>query len=340
MANPDAPASLLERLPAVAEPCRRIPRGSDRGGWSTIGCCGSAILPVPTRRSEPLFHLIAYRGLRRGEASGSRWVDRQARTLRTSEQLVQLGWEIETGAPKSDAGERLVTLDETTDLVLENWRRRQIAERLAWGEAWVNSGRIFTHQDGSELHPAEVTKLFNELVDAAGLPPIRLHDLRHGAATLALEAGVDIKVVQELLGHSTSTLTRDTYTSVSPRLARDEAERTASMVPRTTRTESNQRATGTEGFPLVPPPAKLTSVGPSRGERMQITAGAPPGTRTPNPRIKRPLLSISDNVMPDQSVPFLLPSTGPRNDPLPPNAARCHPVLKPSITHRSHQPDL
>ena len=67
---------------------------------------------------------------------------------------------------------------------------------------------------------------------ALGLPPIRLHDLRHGASSLALEADVDIKVVQELLGHSSSVLTRDTYTSVSPRLAKEAAERTAAVVPR------------------------------------------------------------------------------------------------------------
>jgi integrase len=202
-------------------------------------------------RLYPLFHLIAYRGLRRGETCGARWVDRNraARTLKIAEQLVQLGWEVEAGAPKSDAGDRVVQLDEATDTVLEAWRKRQIAERLALGPAWVNSGRIFTHEDGSELHPAEVTKLFNELVEAAGLPPIRLHDLRHGAATMSLEAGVDIKVVQELLGHSTSVLTRDTYTSVSPRLAREAAERTASVVPRTTRTKSDESATGTDGLP-------------------------------------------------------------------------------------------
>jgi integrase len=64
------------------------------------------------------------------------------------------------------------------------------------------------------------------------LPPIRLHDLRHGAATRALEAEIDIKIVQELLGHSSSTLTRDTYTSVSPRLAKEAAEKAAKMVPR------------------------------------------------------------------------------------------------------------
>jgi hypothetical protein len=161
----------------------------------------------------------------------------------------------------------VVQLDEATDAVLETWRKRQNAERLAWGPAWVNSGRIFTHEDGSALHPAEVTKLFNELVEAAGLPPIRLHDLRHGAATMSLEAGVDIKVVQELLGHSTSVLTRDTYTSATPRLAREAAERTASMVPRMTRTESDESATGTDGLPSGSQTAKLTLVSRVREER-------------------------------------------------------------------------
>jgi len=73
---------------------------------------------------------------------------------------------------------------------------------------------------------------FNTQVEANALPPVHLHDLRHGAATVALEAGVDIKVVQEELGHSTSVLTRDTYTSVSPRLAREAADRTAAAIPR------------------------------------------------------------------------------------------------------------
>jgi hypothetical protein len=164
--------------------------------------------------------------------------------------------------------------------VLDAWHKRQIAERLAWGSAWINTGRIFTHEDGSEWHPAEVTKHFNDLVAAADLPPIRLHDLRHGAATMALEAEVDIKVVQDLLGHSTSVLTRDTYTSVSPRLAREAAERTAAMVPRTA---WHGDATGTDGLPLVSPgPEKPTSALPNR-KNAQVTTGAPPGTRTPNP---------------------------------------------------------
>jgi integrase len=77
---------------------------------------------------------------------------------------------------------------------------------------------VFTRDDGSPLHPGSVSNRFRRLAFEANLPPIRLHDLRQGAATYALAAGLDIKVVQERLGHSASVLTRDTYTSVLPML--------------------------------------------------------------------------------------------------------------------------
>ncbi|WP_373684409.1 tyrosine-type recombinase/integrase [Micromonospora thermarum] len=72
---------------------------------------------------------------------------------------------------------------------------------------------------------------FDRLVRKAGLPPIRLHDLRHGAATIALAAGTEMKVVQDMLGHSSISLTSDTYTSVLPELAREAAEAAARLVP-------------------------------------------------------------------------------------------------------------
>jgi integrase len=129
-------------------------------------------------RLYPLIQLIAYRGLRRGEACGVRWVDlsKSANSLTISEQLVQVGWVVEAGEPKSDAGGRIIALDKVTLAVLEAWRKHQIAERLAWGGGWIQSGRIFTREDGGELHSADVTKHFNALV-AAALPPVRLHDL-------------------------------------------------------------------------------------------------------------------------------------------------------------------
>ncbi|MCW2882517.1 MAG: integrase [Sphaerisporangium sp.] len=94
---------------------------------------------------------------------------------------------------------------------------------MAWGEAWQDSGRVFTREDGAALHPATVSDLFARLAYEAGLPPIRLHDLRHGAATLALAAGVDMKTVSAMLRHCSQAITSDTYTSVLPEVAHEAA---------------------------------------------------------------------------------------------------------------------
>ena len=89
--------------------------------------------------------------------------------------------------------------------------------------------------------PARFNRRFVALAAEHGLPPIRLHDLRHGAASLALQAGVDLKVVSDQLGHSSIVLTADTYVSVLPELAMDAAEATARLVA-----EAGQRAPGSK----------------------------------------------------------------------------------------------
>jgi site-specific recombinase XerD len=104
---------------------------------------------------------------------------------------------------------------------------------------------VFTEPNGKPLHPADVTEHFQLLVRQAGLPPIRLHDLRHGAATNALAAGVDMKVVQATLRHASITTTADTYTSVLPELARAAAEQTAMIIPRSSqRLARNHKTAG------------------------------------------------------------------------------------------------
>jgi integrase len=114
--------------------------------------------------------------------------------------------------------------------VLTACKARRAAQRLAAGAAWPDTGLFFVRPDGHPWHPSAVTQRFRKLVRRSGLPPIRLHDLRHGAATLALDAGVDIKVVQEQLGHSTSTLTRDTYQSVVKQLHHNAADAVAEKI--------------------------------------------------------------------------------------------------------------
>jgi len=181
-----------------------------------------------------LYHLIAYRGLRRGEACGLHWadVDLPGKQITIRWQITQHGWATSLEPPKTDDSEAVVALDTATVTAFTAHRTRQRRERLAAGPKWVQTGLVFTTPTGEALHPADVTDHFHHLTRQAGLPPVRLHDLRHGAATLALAAGVDMKVVQAMLRHSSITVTADTYTSVLPDLARNAAEKTAAIVPR------------------------------------------------------------------------------------------------------------
>ncbi|WP_132113233.1 tyrosine-type recombinase/integrase [Actinocrispum wychmicini] len=91
---------------------------------------------------------------------------------------------------------------------------------------------MFVNKYGDPLSPGYLTHTFRKVAAQAGLPPIRLHDLRHGAASLSLAAGNELKTVQDMLGHSSIVLTADTYTSVLPCLAHKAAEAAVDLVLR------------------------------------------------------------------------------------------------------------
>jgi hypothetical protein len=117
----------------------------------------------------------------------------------------------------------------TSGVSLRAHRATQEAEGLVWGEAWVDSGRVFTKEDGSTLNADSVSQRFDRLVARHHLPSERLHDLRHGAATLALAAGANNKVVSHELGHSSTQITQDLHTSVLPQVSQAAAEAVASL---------------------------------------------------------------------------------------------------------------
>ena len=185
----------------------------------------------------PMFHFIAYRGTRRGEACGL--LDAEVRLAKkestVANQIATHGNTPVQKPPKSRAGNRDLVLDDDTVAVLAAYRARRAAQKLAAGPAWPDTGLFFVQPNGQPWHPNSVTQRFRRLVKRAGLPPIRLHDLRHGAATMALDAGIDIKIVSEQLGHSTTTLTRDTYQSVLKQLHHNAADAVAKKITRTRR---------------------------------------------------------------------------------------------------------
>jgi integrase len=179
--------------------------------------------------------LAALRGLRRGELCGLRWVaiDLDRGLLFVERNRTTAGYTVVEGDPKTAAGRRAVALDKHTVQVLREHRRRQLDHRdrrHTAGKVWVDSGYVFTRKDGEPINPNYATTRFRKLTDRAGLPPVRLHDLRHGAASLAHEAGADLKTLQDLLGHSSIVVTADTYTSVLPDAQRRCADATAALV--------------------------------------------------------------------------------------------------------------
>jgi integrase len=255
---PELPAAARPRpqvwTPAMAELWQREGRRPAVGVW-TAEQTAQFLGHVRTDRLYALFHLVALRGLRRGEAAGLQWadLDLDAGTLTVSGQLQQLGGRLVTGAPKSEAGRRVVALDRTTIAALRAHQLCQQAERAAAGAGWAESGYVFTTSAGKPVAPDWLTRMFRRLVAESGLPPVTLHGLRHGAATLALAAGTDLKIVADQLGHSTITLTADTYTSVLPHTARAAAHNTAALLflahPRQARTRRPGLCAGHQPVP-------------------------------------------------------------------------------------------
>lgn len=186
-------------------------------------------------RLYPAYHLVVMSGMRRGEVCGLRWsdVDLDRGLLRISQAVVQLGGPLHLGPPKTRAGVRSIALDDLTVEVLRMHRDRQSEERRAWGAGYQDYGMVFANENGTLISPERLSRNFRHASKRADLPVIRFHDLRHTSASLALAAGVALKVVSERLGHSTIGITADLYTHVVPAVARDAANaiaRTVSLI--------------------------------------------------------------------------------------------------------------
>jgi integrase len=171
-----------------------------------------------------LWFLFATTGLRRGEALGLRWrrVDLEAGAIAIVETVITVGHRIQTSTPKSARGRRVVPLDAPTTSVLRGHFRA-----TEWKAAY---DFVFADDSGGPMNPIAITRSFRRLVVRAQLRPIRLHDLRHTHATLALQAGVHPKIVSERLGHSTVSLTLDIYSHALPSLQREAVDRLAGLI--------------------------------------------------------------------------------------------------------------
>ncbi len=174
-------------------------------------------------RLFPALWLLATTGLRRSELLGLRWddIDLPEATISVNRGLVAVAYEVHESRGKTRNARRRIDLDSTTVEVLTAWRAWQQTEQAAVGIA--PSGWVFTDTAGQPVHPHSISQTFERIVNRAGVPPIRLHDLRHTHATLLIKAGVPVKVVSERLGHATPAFTIDTYQHVLPGMQADAA---------------------------------------------------------------------------------------------------------------------
>ncbi|MFE5852517.1 tyrosine-type recombinase/integrase [Streptomyces sp. NPDC056500] len=245
--------------------------------WSSDQC-GNFLdfADASEERLYPAFHLDAYYGPRRGELVGAEEKDLSIERRRLH--VLQSQSDDDLDDTKTEAGYRQIPLDDETARVLRAWQKRKIAERLSWGEAYQDEGRVFSYENGQALKPEYLSSRFRILLERHAnirarheegwpveriarkyrtpeaavevalrlvLPPIRFHDLRHGAATMLIAAGVDDKFVSEVLGHASVSFTKDVYAVVADELSEDATRKIAAFIPR----QNRLRAVGASNVP-------------------------------------------------------------------------------------------
>ena len=171
-------------------------------------------------RLEALYALAVTTGMRQGEILGLKWedLDLEAGTLQVRRTLsTAMGGGVRFGPPKTARSRRNIRLPKLALSALRRHRKVQLEKQTKLSGLWEDHDLVFTTGVGTPMSRADlITRSFKPLLRRAGLPNIRFHDLRHTCATLLLLKGVHPKFVQELLGHSTISITLDTYSDVLP----------------------------------------------------------------------------------------------------------------------------
>lgn len=201
--------------------------------WSTEQT-NQFLSAIKAKRLFP-FYMVAWgAGLRRAEILGLRWedIDLKNGTLTVRRVVVRVKGSIKFQEPKTKKSRRTVPLPDAVTKALRVWKTKQAQEKMKWKAAHSHLAsedipeynplnQVFCNEIGEVLQPDFISHRFKQDVREAGLPEIRFHDLRHGHATMLLELGEDLKVISDRLGHSTITLTADTYSHVREQLQRE-----------------------------------------------------------------------------------------------------------------------
>ena len=178
---------------------------------------------------ESVYVVTLFTGMREGEVLGLTWdcVDFAAGTITVKQQLQRVRGEgVYQLVTTKNSKSRLITPAPSVMSILRQQRVKQMEWQLKSYGAWSNPLHlVFTNEIGRNLSPQTVYLHFKKLAESIGLPSARFHDLRHSYAVAALQAGDDVKTVQETLGHHTAAFTLDVYGHVTERMRHESAAR-------------------------------------------------------------------------------------------------------------------
>jgi len=222
---------LGRNVAASAKPPRPARRATDGiNAWEPNELT-AFLAEVRGSRLEAIWRLSAMTGMRRGEILGLRLSDLDLDRSRLSvrQAIVSVGYEIVHSTPKSHSA-RVIDLHAETVDQLRAHRTRQEAERGEWGAEFQDHDLVVAKENGEPIHPHTFSQAFERLIEEANLRRIRLHDLRHTHATLALKAGVPVNVISEWLGHESPAFTLKQYAHVIPAMQAEAAAQVAAMI--------------------------------------------------------------------------------------------------------------
>jgi integrase len=186
---------------------------------------------VQGARLEAGWRLAAMTGMRRGEVLGLRWsdVDLDKGRLSVRQAVISVAYEVLKSTPKNHQA-RVIDLDPETVELLREHRGQQQRQREQWSDGYRDSDLVVARENGEPIHPQSFSQAFGRLVKRAGLRRIRLHDLRHTHATIAVKAGVPVKVISERLGHESPAFTLKQYAHVLPGMQAEAAAQIAGLI--------------------------------------------------------------------------------------------------------------
>ncbi len=183
---------------------------------------------VREHRLETLLTVAIVTGMRRGELLALRWsnINFEIKTLlvlHTVDYIPHYGY-VET-EPKSKSGKRAISLPSFVVDMLKSHKEVVLERQRKQGDKWENRDLVFPDLKGGYSNPGYLVRVFSKLLVKAGVPPMHFHDLRHSAATILLAMGVNMKVIQALLGHSDIAITLRLYAHLLPSMQQDAVEK-------------------------------------------------------------------------------------------------------------------